>query len=119
MNKNLESRRILKGNQTWFGGDVSIEDAHFPLRDFSRPHPNQGKTREELMERCRRETAKGGVCPHGKWCRERKACPDSGFCGKEPDMKEVRASIRAWNKAVNKPVRTGGKNNRGNKWVLQ
>jgi len=66
-------------------------------RSKQKRHPNEGKSQESLIEKCRNETVINGVCPYGQQCQVN--CPHSSSY-KEPEKKKLdkKAVFRIANK---------------------
>jgi len=52
-------------------GEIWNSEAAKPRK----PHPNEDKTQEELIERCQSVEVKNGVCPHSTVCQANGKCP--------------------------------------------
>ena len=52
-------------------GEIWRSEAAEPRR----PRPKEGRTQEELIERCQSANAANGACPHSAVCQANYKCP--------------------------------------------
>ena len=85
--------------------------SNFLGRDsLPRKHPNEGKSQDELIRKCRSESVVNGVCPYDNGCKAKTKCPSSSVF---QELKKIGKKAKKQNtcKAADKIARQASRKN--------